>query len=527
VSSVSTEAGSLDGERFDAVVIGSGVGGLGAAALLAQEQGWRVAVLERHDVPGGFTHTFSRKGWEWDVGVHYVGGVSRPSSVLRRLFDRISEGRLAWEPLGDVVDRVRVGDREFELAAGREAWRERLLAAFPGSGAVLDRYLGRVGETAGASKAYFGSKVLPRGLDRLVGWALRRRFLHGADRTVAEVLDGITDDPLLRAVLTAQYGDYGLTPSRASWAIHALVVAHYLGGAAYPVGGSAAIAASIVPTIEAMGGRVITGATVERVLVERGRAAGVVLEDGAVVRAPVVISDAGAALTARRLMPEGTPGRETLLAAVERVGPSAAHVCLHVGLDATDAELGLGRANLWVYPHPDHDAAMERYRRDPSAPLPAVFISFPSAKDPTFGERHPGKATVEVVGWAPWDRFEAWSDTRLGRRGAAYAALKAELADRYLAVLLEHVPQLRGHVAFTDLSTPLTTRFFCAHEHGEIYGLDHTPQRFRERALGPRTGLRGLYLTGADACTAGVAGALFGAALCASAVAGRMVPGRV
>ncbi len=86
MSSVSTDASSLDGERFDAVVIGSGVGGLGAAALLAQEQGGRVAVLERHGVPGGFTHTFSRKGWEWDVGVHSVGGVNRPSSVFRRRF---------------------------------------------------------------------------------------------------------------------------------------------------------------------------------------------------------------------------------------------------------------------------------------------------------------------------------------------------------------------------------------------------------------------------------------------------------
>ncbi len=526
MSSASTDTGggaALERERFDAIVVGSGIGGLGVAALLAQEEGWRVLVLERHDAPGGFTHTFSRKGWEWDVGVHYIGGVTRRSSVVWRLFDRISEGRLQWEPLGDVVDRVVVGDRRFELAAGREQWLDRLAAAFPGKEPVLERYLDLVGETAGAARAYFASKVLPPSVDRLVGWALGRKFLRRAGRTVAEVLDGLTDDTLLRAVLTAQYGDYGLTPSRASWGIHALVVAHYLGGAGYPVGGSASIAAAIVPTIEGMGGRVVTRAPVDRILVERGRAVGVVLEDGRTVRAPVVISDAGAVLTAWRLMPEGAPGRRALLAAVERIGPSASHVCLHVGLDATDEALGLERANLWIYPQPDHDAAMARYRKDPSAPLPGVFISFPSAKDPSFQERHPGRATVEVVGWAPWEWFERWDGTRWGHRGEAYADLKASLERRYLDVLLEHVPAVRGHVAFTDFSTPLTTRWFCAHPHGEIYGLDHTPERFRTRALRPRTGLPGLYLTGADVCTAGVAGALFGAVLAASAVLGRVV----
>ena len=514
---------ALDGERFDAVVVGSGIGGLAAAVLLGQEAGWRVAVLERHDAAGGFTHTFSRHGWEWDVGVHYIGGVTRRGSLVRRLFDRISEGRLEWEPLGEVVDRVVIGGREFELAAGREAWRERLAAAFPGRETALDRYLAAVAAAAGASRAYFGSKALPGTMDILAGWALRRKFLRWSDRTVAEVLDGITDDPELRAVLTARYGDYGLTPARASWGIHALVEAHYLGGAGYPVGGSAAIAASIVPTIEGLGGVVATKAPVRRILVERGRAAGVELEDGVVVRAPVVVSDAGAAITARRLMPGDAPGRRALLAAVERVGPSAGHVCLHVGLDAPDAELGLGRANLWLYPGTDHDAAMARYRKDRSAPLPAAFVSFPSAKDPSFQERHPGKATVEVVGWAPWEWFERWRDTEWKRRGEAYGALKAELEARYLETLLEHVPGIRGHVAFTDLSTPLTTRWFCAHEQGEIYGLDHTPQRFRERALRPRTGLPGLYLTGADACTAGVAGALFGGVLAASAILGRRV----
>ncbi|RMF72996.1 MAG: FAD-dependent oxidoreductase, partial [Acidobacteria bacterium] len=84
----------IDG-RFDAIVIGSGIGGLSAAALLARHAGRRVLVLERHYTAGGFTHTFARPGYEWDVGVHYVGQ-TRPGTLLRRAFDAITDGSLEW-----------------------------------------------------------------------------------------------------------------------------------------------------------------------------------------------------------------------------------------------------------------------------------------------------------------------------------------------------------------------------------------------------------------------------------------------
>ena len=72
-------------DAFDAIVIGSGIGGLTAASLLARHAGQRVLVLERHYTAGGFTHTFHRPGYEWDVGVHYIGQVNRPGFVKRSL----------------------------------------------------------------------------------------------------------------------------------------------------------------------------------------------------------------------------------------------------------------------------------------------------------------------------------------------------------------------------------------------------------------------------------------------------------
>ena len=91
-----------------------------AAALLAKHGGKRVLVLERHYVAGGYTHAFHRPGYEWDVGVHYVGEVQDPASPLRAMFDHLTGGRLQWNAMPDVYDRIRMGGHEYELVTGLE-----------------------------------------------------------------------------------------------------------------------------------------------------------------------------------------------------------------------------------------------------------------------------------------------------------------------------------------------------------------------------------------------------------------------
>jgi all-trans-retinol 13,14-reductase len=507
--------------EFDAIVIGSGIRGLGAAALLARHAQKRVLVLERHTVAGGFTHTFRRKGYEWDVGVHYIGEVHRTGSPLRALFDDITDCRLQWEEMGDVYDTVVIGGQRFEYLAGREPWRQRMHETFPDDADAIDRYLDLVDDAARSAWTFFASKVVPPGLAAVLGPWMRRKFLRHSDRTLGGVLDDLTDNRLLKAVLSAQFGDHGLPPGRASFAIHAMVFRHYLSGAAYPVGGASRIASSITPTIEAAGGSIVVGAEVTRIVLERDRAVGVELADGRDLRAPLVISDAGIANTALKLLPKGNRGRERLSAPLTRVERSASHICLYVGLRATADELGLGRSNLWVYPDADQDAAVERYLADPEAPLPLAYISFPSAKDPDFERRFPGRATIEVVSLAPYEWFAPWAEKRWQKRGDDYQALKDRLSERLLDALLHEVPQVADVIDYHELSTPVSTRHFAAYDHGEIYGLEHSPQRFREKALTPRTPIKGLFLTGQDVCTAGIAGALMGAALAASAILGR------
>jgi len=506
-------------DTFDAIVIGSGMGGLTAASLLARHAGQRVLVLEPHYTAGGFTHVFHRPGYEWDVGVHYIGQVNDPASPVRAVFDHLTDGRLEWQAMPDVYDRVILGGREYEFVNGAERFRDRLKGYFPFEGPAIDGYFRAVRSCARSSGLFFASKAVPGPIERIAGWLMRAPFLRHAGRTTADVLAGLGCSRELAGVLTGQWADYGLPPGRSSFGVHAIIAEHYFNGAAYPVGGAGAILETMLPAIEAAGGKLLVSAEVKEVLVdERGRAAGVRMLDGREFHASTVISDAGAANTYRRLLPPGSSEAQNAIHKIEQIPPSMAHISLYVGLKSTSEELGIVPGNLWICPGPDHDANVAQSEASCDGPLPVLFISFPSAKDPSFASRYPGRATIEVVAPAPFAWFEKWADTRWKHRGVEYDELKARLAERLKSALEEAVPQVRGKIDVCELSTPLSTRAFTNHPSGEIYGLAPVPERFRLNCLGPRTAVRGLYLTGADVTTAGVTGAMMGGVLAASAI---------
>jgi len=509
-------------DAYDAIVIGSGMGGLTAAALLAKHGGKKVLVLERHYTAGGFTQVFRRPGYEWDVGVHYVGRVNDPGSEVRAAFDHVTEGRLRWHSMPDVYDRIRIADRSYDFPSGLERFRDRMKQYFPEESGAIDRYIAAVCAAVQASAGYFAEKAMPAPVARLIGTPMRSRFLRYADRTTAEVLSQFTRNRELIAVLTGQWGDYGLPPARSSFAMHAMVAHHYFGGAAYPVGGASAIAAAVAPTIERAGGRIAVAAEATAILLGAdGRAAGVRMADGRELQSAIVISDAGARTTFARLLPPERSAAAGVLKTLAGLLPSGGHLCLYVGLRRGAGEPEFDATNLWIYGDGDHDASVARSSADPDAPWPVLFISFPSAKDPTFAARYPGHATIELVAPAPYRWFERWADTRWQRRGAEYEEFKQRLAARLLRALDQHVPASRGRVEYSELSTPLSTQHFTNHPRGEVYSVSAVPARFRVRALGARTPFRNLYLTGADACTPGVTGALFGGVITASVVLGR------
>jgi all-trans-retinol 13,14-reductase len=491
---------------YDAVVIGSGIGGLTTAALLS-DLGKKVCVLEQHYTAGGYTHSYERAGYEWDVGVHYIGEVGAPTRT-RKMFDYLSSGNLEWAPMDDEYDRFYIGDKVYNAVAGKREFRDNLVRQFPDQETAIDRYMALLDRSGAALSAFgMGRGMPPLAAAAISPWlAWKRRGAYR--RTTWAVLSDLTDDENLIATLCGQWGDMGLPPKRSPFMAHAMIARHYLYGGYYPVGGSWRIADTIIPKIQAGGGEVFTYAKVDEIVIEDNKVSGVRMQDGHLINCDCVISSAGVSNTFKRLVPEDVARRNGYLHKLETVEPSLGHLGVYIGLQGTAEEIGLPRTNYWIYPSQDYDAAVDRFMEHPDAPFPVVYVSFPSAKDPDYENRHPGTSTIEIVAPAPYEWFEKWNDETWGKRGDDYEALKARFGERLMDILYDKVPQARGKVDYYEVSTPLSTNWFGGYQKGELYGLAHTSQRLEQDWLRPKTRIPGLWLTGQDILTCGVTGAM-------------------
>ncbi len=496
-------------DDYDAIVIGSGIGGLTTAACLSKA-GKKVLVLEQHYTAGGFTHSYARNGYEWDVGVHYIGDMGSPNTLARKLFDYITDGQLKWAPMDETYDRFYLGDKIVNLKAGKEQFRASLVEAFPEEEKAIDAYIRLLGKVSSGMQIYTMSKLAPTMTAPLVGKAVSLALPRYFNQTTYEVLSGLTDNEALIGAITGQWGDCGVTPKQSSFLIHALIAKHYVHGGYYPVGGASEMANTIIPVIQQGGGDVFTYADVTNILVENGRACGVRMADGHEIRSELIISNAGVINTFETLLPEAAVRKSGYPRTRQTIQPSMSHIGLYIGFKGTAAELGLPKTNFWIYPDEHHDRNVERFLDNTDSEFPVVYISFPSAKDPSYLNRYPDTATVEIVAPTTYDMFAQWKDDTWGKRGEEYEQLKQVVTDRLLEKLYEKLPQLRGKVDYVEASTPLSTDWFCRYSRGEIYGLDHTPERFDQTWLRPKTRIPGLYLTGQDILTCGVVGAMIG-----------------
>lgn len=510
-------------DDYDVIVIGSGIGGLTAASLLAQLADRRVLVLERHFRLGGFTHEFQRRGYRWDVGVHYIGGLT-PGRTSRRLLDLVTgagdpAAAVPWDKMPSDFEVFHYPDLELTVPDDPAEYAARLTAAFPHEAAGIARYfedVRRAGRWFGRN-AYSWSARGALGLGvRLANARTRRLGLM----TTADYLRRHIADPRLRGLLVSQWGDYGLPPERSAFGMHALLVAHYLYGGWFPRGGSEAIAAACQRVIEDRGGSCRVNHEVQEILVEDGRATGVRVHvkkgkggSEQVFRAPLLVSDAGAHTTYCRLLPSGVA--DDLRARVEAAEPSGSTVTLYLGLKESAATLGFRGENHWFYDSFDHDATAADLDAVLEGRPHGAYLSFPSLKD-SEADRH----TAEIITFVRPETFAPWEGSTWMRRGPEYAALKERIADGLLDVVERRYPGFRDLVDHAEVSTPLTITDFTGHRGGGIYGLANTPARLRGELVAARSPVPGLLVAGADACAPGLMGALMGGVFAAGVVLG-------
>ncbi len=506
---------SMSERKFDTIVIGSGIGGLSAAAALAKCKR-RVLVLEQHYQLGGLTQTFNRREYTFATGLHYIGGVGEapgPENQFGRMLRWLTDGQLQFASLGSPYDIVRLPGFEFPVEAPRAAYINRLKAAFPDESDAIDGYFAACEEAQKASVALFTAKATPAPIAAFVRWLNARRVHRALATTTADAVRGFRD-PRLAALATARWGDYGIPPAESPFAIHALVTGSYFNGAYYPVGGPARFAEALGDTIRAAGGAMRTQAAVRELRVADGRVAGVRTADGEEFQAPVVISAMGLHNTVAAL-PEGVASEWRR--DVESLKSGMSYVSLYLGFHGDIRAHGATAANVWIYESND----VGRVWGDPADEnAPALYVSFPSLKDPA--HQNPERHTAEVVAICRWDPFSAWSGTATGHRPEDYEATKAWIGDNLLAQFKRHFPRLAPLIDFHEGSTPLSQASFVMANRGAMYGLEMSAERMNHKALRIRTPVPGLLLAGQDATGPGIQGAFMGGYMAAASLEPRL-----
>ena len=500
--------------EFDVIVVGSGMGGMTTATALSR-LGHKVLLLEQAQTIGGLTHSFSRDGFSWDVGLHYCGTFGHDQAA-GRILDWLSGGTIEFSSLGTIYDTLHFPDG-FDISVGRpaDAYKMELKEHFPDNAAEIDAYFEALQSAEEAGHMIGAERAIPEPFRFAHHWWNKRKIQRWCSRTTNEVIAELITDPKLAAVLSAQWGTYGGKPTEASFAIHAIVMRHYLEGAAYPVGGGAAIAMGLVPVIEAAGGSARAGMPVSEILLEENKAVGVRTRSGEEFRAPVIVSDIGAAETVKYLLPEEIR-QQDWAREIATFKQSVCHFDLFLGFEGDISRHGATRSNHWFYHSWDTNDAI--WTAADSEPIPMMFVSFSSLKDPTHDPGPTNKYTGDMMVWADWSSVAKFADGDAKEHASEWAAFKQRIESRMMGCFAEKFPDLAPLIVHHELGTPLATVSFTGHVKGGFYGVETTPRRMLSDALNAHTPVPGLFLTGQDVMTPGIAGALAGGMFGAAAI---------
>ncbi|KAL3857332.1 hypothetical protein ACJMK2_012010 [Sinanodonta woodiana] len=529
-------------ENLDAVIIGSGIGGLTTAVLLARA-GKKVLVLEQHDQAGGCCHTFVDKGFAFDTGIHYVGKMMEGNET-RILIDQVTEGQVVWVPMDETYDTVVLGHptkgKRFPMVAGKDKYIQTLEELFPSEKEAIHKFMQIMQDNKGAFIGVLAAKFMPKPLVRILAKTgiygiMFPKYWKYHKKSIKQTLDDLTDNKDFKAVMSYLFGDAGPLPSQLSTLMYACLLNHYLPGAFYPLGGSSEIVYQIIPIIERHGGRVLVDAPVSQIIInENGRAVGVRVHKSSGdcdIYAKKVISDAGIHNTFKYLLPKEIAQKSVLYHLLENVGISISNMTVFVGLNGSNEELGLTAGNTWSYFDADVERACENYvaltlEEAAEAEVPLMFISFPSAKDPSWETQYPGKSSALLITLCPYDWFTTWEKQNCKHRGEDYVDLKERIGKQMWLQCQQLFPKLEGKLEYMDVGTPLSNKHYLGAPKGEMYGLNNSLSRFTPEVsmeLRPQTNIPGLYITGQDVVSCGFSGALFAGAITAESILHRNV----
>jgi phytoene dehydrogenase-like protein len=461
----------LPDPRYDAVIIGAGIGGLILANLLAKG-GLAVLLLEQHYMVGGYCSTFRRGGYTFDAATHFYPLLGNPETLTGRLLAELGV-ETGWVKM-DPVDTFHFPDgSRFAVPADLDVYLAKLKAEYPEEAEALDGFFAAVRETYLLGLLhYFRGRPLAA-LERLVPYV---------DMTVKQALDRWFRDPKLKLLLTADCPHWGSPPGRTSFVFDSMLRLSYFLGNYYPKGGSQAFADELARRFEERGGHILMSAAARRIVIEHGEARGVEVEilrgpfagQRANVRSGVTLSNADLLQTLERLVgPEHIPAEE--VEPVRRLRPTFPCWLTHLGLRGVPPEV-LEEAQGYYWDSLD----MDRVGRDALR----FKLFAPTLYEPAMAPDGEQILIIQKVLEMDYDAVQDWPAHKRG-------------IEAFLFTHLERViPGIGKRIVVSTSASALTSWRFTRNHQGAMLGWEMSPEQLGEGRPAPETAIRNLYCVG-------------------------------
>ncbi len=488
----------LTNDHYDYAVIGMGIGGLTLGALLAQA-GHKVILFERHEVPGGYGHTFRQGRFSFCAELHYVwdcGPGERVYQMLKKLGleETVTFHRL--DPEG--FDRIVAPGIDYTIGSGFERECQRLTEKFPAHAAELKKYYRII------AKIHLQLYQLPIGFSWRTVLAHPRRYSHiirYLKWTLEDLFDKLGFPVELRLILAGQSAIFWAPPRDLSLVVQAGGVGSYDQGAYYPAQSFMHVMKSLRRIVKQQPGcRALLSTEITRIEVANGKARSVTTAGGESFTADQFLFDGDAKLSLDLIGAEHFP---TAFRKKLDYDYGTSVVSVYLGLENIDLRsYGFGEPNLFWHPKVDLNEVYDDQLGDQIPDRPYFFCNSPTLRTHDAVLAPAGCEQLVMVAPCSYDFFRKLRD----HSEDDYQAAKAQYAKNLVGVLeTEFIPGLSQHIVEQVIGSPLTNEFYVRAPKGNCYSTPLDPKHVNLRRLNYRSPFPNLYYVGASSCLPGFA----------------------